>query len=84
MKMGKAKRYDAFDGAPFSEKDSQETVKHMDLTNPQFGLKLSDSVVSIEIAPFNNLQFRLQNRQHICFEGNLIMLCKASCLVPYN
>jgi hypothetical protein len=34
--------------------------------------------------PFNNLQFRLQNRQHICFEGNLIMLCKASCLVPYN
>jgi hypothetical protein len=27
MKMGKVKRYDAFDGAPFSEKDSQETVK---------------------------------------------------------
>ena len=50
MKMRKVKRYDAFDGAPFSEKDSQETVKHMHLTNPQFGLKLSDSVVSIEIA----------------------------------
>ena len=48
MEMGKVKRYDAFDGAPFSEKDSQGTVKHMDLTIPQFGLKLYDSVVSID------------------------------------
>ena len=40
MKMGKVKRYDAFDGAPFSEKDSQETVKHMDLTNPHFWAKI--------------------------------------------
>ena len=50
MKMGKVKRYDAFDGAPFSEKDSQGTVKHMDLTIPQYGLKLYDWVVSIEVA----------------------------------
>jgi hypothetical protein len=32
------------------------------------------SLFSFSSMPFNNLQFRLQNRQHICFEGNLIML----------
>jgi hypothetical protein len=46
MVMGKVKRYDAFDGAPFSEKDSQGTAKHMDLTIPQLGLKLYDSVLA--------------------------------------
>lgn len=50
MKMGKVKKYDAFDGGPYSEKDSQGIVKYMDLTIPHFGLELYDWAISIEVA----------------------------------
>lgn len=47
---GLLKGYDAYDGAPFSEKTSEGRVKYLDLTLPQFGLPLYDWVMSLEVA----------------------------------
>ena len=47
---GKLKGYDAYDGAPFTEKTSEGRVKFHDLTLPQYGLPLYDWVMSLEVA----------------------------------
>ena len=47
---GKLKVYDAFDGGPFSEKTSEGRVHFLDLTLPQYGLKLYDWIISLEVA----------------------------------
>jgi len=47
---GLVRRYDAFDGSPFSEQVSSGRVRHLDLSVPQFGLPLYDWVVSLEVA----------------------------------
>jgi len=44
------KRYDAYDGSPFSEEASEGKVQHMDLTVPQYGLPVYDWVLSLEVA----------------------------------
>lgn len=50
LETGKLKGYDAFDGAPFSEKTSNNRVEFLDLTIPQYGLPLYDWVMSLEVA----------------------------------
>lgn len=47
---GLLKGYDAYDGAPFSEKTSEGRVMYLDLTLPQYGLPLYDWVMSLEVA----------------------------------
>ncbi|XP_052816028.1 uncharacterized protein LOC128242763 isoform X2 [Mya arenaria] len=46
----KLKGYDAYDGAPFSEKTSEGRVSYLDLTLPQYGLPLYDWIMSLEVA----------------------------------
>ena len=50
MDSGLLKGYDAYDGAPFSEKTSEGRVQYLDLTLPQYGLPLYDWVMSLEVA----------------------------------
>lgn len=50
LDTGLLKGYDAYDGAPFSEKTSEGRVQYLDLTLPQYGLPLYDWVVSLEVA----------------------------------
>ena len=47
---GKLKKYDAYDGAPFSEYTTQGRVQFLDLTLPQYGLPLYDWIISLEVA----------------------------------
>lgn len=42
--------YDAYDGSPYIENITQNAVKFMDLTLPQYGLPLYDWVVCLEVA----------------------------------
>ena len=51
------KGYDAYDGAPYTEKTSDGRVKFLDLTIPQYGLPLYDWVVSLEVAEHIPQQF---------------------------
>lgn len=44
------KSYDAFDGAPFCEETTNNTVKFLDLTMPVHHLKPFDWIISIEVA----------------------------------
>ncbi|KAH3750733.1 uncharacterized protein LOC127847594 [Dreissena polymorpha] len=50
LETKKLKGYDAYDGAPFSEKTSDGRVSFLDLTLPQYGLPLYDWVMSLEVA----------------------------------
>ncbi|KAL4217203.1 hypothetical protein ACF0H5_023656 [Mactra antiquata] len=50
LDTGLLKGYDAYDGAPFSEKTSEGRVQYLDLTLPQYGLPLYDWVMSLEVA----------------------------------
>ena len=50
LETGKLKGYDAFDGAPFSEKTSEGRVNFLDLTLPQYGLPVYDWIISLEVA----------------------------------
>ncbi|XP_053406082.1 uncharacterized protein LOC123566181 isoform X2 [Mercenaria mercenaria] len=50
LDTGLLKGYDAYDGAPFSEKTSKGRVKYLDLTLPQYGLPLHDWIMSLEVA----------------------------------
>ena len=50
LETGKLRSYDAFDGAPFSEKTSDGRVKFLDLTLPQYGLPVYDWIISLEVA----------------------------------
>lgn len=50
LKLGQVKGYDAFDGAPYCEETSDGRVKFMDLTIPQYGLRMYDWVMSLEVA----------------------------------
>ena len=50
MDSGLLKGYDAYDGAPFSEKTSEGRVQYLDLTLPQYGLPLYEWVISLEVA----------------------------------
>lgn len=49
-KLGEIKRYDAYDGAPYCEETSEDRVKFMDLTVPQYGIPMYEWVVSLEVA----------------------------------
>lgn len=50
LDTGLLKGYDAYDGAPFSEKTSEGRVQFLDLTLPQFGLPMYDWIMSLEVA----------------------------------
>ena len=50
LETKKLKGYDAFDGAPFSEKTSDGRVKFLDLTLPQYGIPVYDWIISLEVA----------------------------------
>ncbi|XP_045178406.2 uncharacterized protein LOC123538394 isoform X3 [Mercenaria mercenaria] len=50
LDTGLLKGYDAYDGAPFSEKTSKGRVRYLDLTLPQYGLPLYDWIMSLEVA----------------------------------
>jgi len=43
------KRYDAYDGAPFSEENSAGAVRYLDLSVPQLWLPRYDWVVCLEV-----------------------------------
>ncbi len=47
---GKVKVYDAFDGAPYVEEVTNGSVKFLDLSAPQYGLKAYGWIVCIEVA----------------------------------
>lgn len=47
---GKLKAYDAYDGAPYSEKTSEGRVDFLDLTLPQYGIPVYDWIISLEVA----------------------------------
>jgi len=47
---GLVRRYDGFDGSPYSEDISKGRVTFMDLSLPQYGLSLYDWVISLEVA----------------------------------
>lgn len=44
------KSYDAFDGAPFCEETTNNTVKFLDLTVPVYHIRPFDWIISIEVA----------------------------------
>ncbi|XP_053392144.1 uncharacterized protein LOC128554856 [Mercenaria mercenaria] len=44
------KGYDAFDGGPFCETTTNGFVKYLDLTIPQYGLRLYDWILCLEVA----------------------------------
>ena len=50
LETGKLRKYDAYDGAPFSETTSDGRVKFLDLTLPQYGLPVYDWIISLEVA----------------------------------
>ncbi|CAC5403058.1 unnamed protein product [Mytilus coruscus] len=50
MKLGQVTLYDAFDGAPYSEDNSDGNVNFLDLTIPQYGIPLYDWIISLEVA----------------------------------
>lgn len=50
LDTGLLKGYDAYDGAPFSEKTSEGRVQFLDLTLPQYGLPMYDWILSLEVA----------------------------------
>ncbi|CAG2233439.1 unnamed protein product [Mytilus edulis] len=50
MKLGQVKLFDAFDGAPYSEDNSNGNVNFLDLTIPQYGIPLYDWIISLEVA----------------------------------
>jgi len=56
-KFGLVRQFDGFDGSPFSEKISNGRVKYLDLSVPQYGLKLYDWVLSLEVAEHIPAQF---------------------------
>ena len=41
---------DAFDGAPFSEKNSKGRVSFLDLSLPQYGIPVYDWIISHDVA----------------------------------
>ena len=43
-------KYDAFDGAPYSEETSENRVKYLDLSVPIYHLPLYDWIISMEVA----------------------------------
>jgi hypothetical protein len=49
-KTKKVALYDAYDGAPYSEENSEGRVKFLDLTAPQYGLPDYEWIVSLEVA----------------------------------
>jgi len=46
---GQVLRYDAYDGAPFSEESTSGVVRYVDLTVPQFWLPRYDWVLCLEV-----------------------------------
>ncbi|CAG2233440.1 unnamed protein product [Mytilus edulis] len=49
-KLKQVELYDAYDGAPYSEDNSNGNVKFLDLTIPQYGIPLYDWIISLEVA----------------------------------
>ena len=49
-KIGLLDVYDAYDGAPFIETETNGSVKFLDLTIPQYGLPIYDWVICLEVA----------------------------------
>ncbi len=47
---GKVQTYDAFDGTPYAEDVTNGSVKFLDLTAPQYGLKAYDWILCLEVA----------------------------------
>lgn len=59
MKLHQVQLYDAYDGAPYSEENSNGSVKFLDLTIPQFGIPLYDWIISLEVAEHIPKEFEL-------------------------
>ncbi|CAC5387751.1 unnamed protein product [Mytilus coruscus] len=57
MKLQQVQLYDAYDGAPYSEENSNGSVKFLDLTIPQYGIPLYDWIISLEVAEHIPKQF---------------------------
>ena len=49
-KTGKVQTYDAFDGAPYAEEVTNGSVRFLDLSAPQYGLKAYDWILCLEVA----------------------------------
>ena len=65
------KRYDSYDGAPFSEENSSGAVRYLDLSVPQLWLGRYDWVVCLEVLEHVPAEFEavvLDNviRQTLC------------------
>ena len=48
--MNQVKIYDAFDGAPYAEETTNNSVKYLDLSVPIYHLPIYDWIISIEVA----------------------------------
>lgn len=55
--IGMLDAYDAFDGAPFIETETNGKVKFLDLTIPQYGLPIYDWVICLEVAEHIPIEF---------------------------
>ena len=67
--------FSAFDGGPYYYEGSNGTVNYMDLTIPQYGMKLYDWVVSLEVAEHIDAKFEaiyLSNIVRHASEGVII------------